>query len=52
MITWVLKTLQLVEGDQILESFETKPQFQLKKVFTNHNKLLVIKPPEKDCHII
>lgn len=52
MITWVLSTLNLVKGDQYLESLNNQTQFRKTKVFTNHNKLLILEPPETDCQTI
>lgn len=51
MITWILKTIELVETDQNLKTFEIIIELQNRKVFTNHNKLQ-LKPPEKDCQCI
>lgn len=51
MITWILKTVDLVEADQNLKTFKANIDLQNRKVFTNHNKLQ-LKPPEKDCQYI
>lgn len=53
MITWVLTIFYLADkGDQTLENYKSQPQLQITKVFTNHNKFLVLKPPEIDCQNI